>query len=311
MRSGARSRARWACVGVLAFLVAFAGSSASAARDETLTVGGGSLHVVLNGQAGNDDVVVRWVRRSADAVAGYFGHFPVPAVELRIATIPGRRVRHGVTFGGRRPTIRVSVGESATSADLDDDWVLVHELSHLAFPDLTSDDSWAEEGLSTYVEPWARVRAGILDERKAWAGVMEGMPQAHLGRGRGLHGTREWGPTYWGGALFWLTADVLIHERSQGRLGLRDALRGILEKGGDIRAHWPLLRALAAGDEAIGMNVLTELYRRLGEAPGTVDLPDLWRRLGIQKTADGVVYDNKAQHATFRRSIDGSSRAGG
>jgi hypothetical protein len=289
-------------------LVALMGAASLAGADETVTVAGGAIHVTIDGTAPNERAILDWVRQSAQAVAGYFGRFPVPAVELRIRSTSGTQVRHGVTFGGRQPTIRINVGDAADPALLRRDWVLVHEMSHLAFPDLTTDDSWAEEGLSTYAEPWARARAGILTADEVWSGLVAGVARSNLG-GRGLHGTEDWGQTYWGGALFWLLADVQIRERSHLRLGLPDALAGILAKGGDIRAGWPLARALAAGDAAVGMSVLSDLDRQYGEAPGTVDLDALWARLGARlRGRNAVDYDDSAPLASVRRAIDGTAR---
>jgi hypothetical protein len=180
---------------------------------------------------------------------------------------------------------------------------------HLAFPDLTSDDTWAEEGLSTYIEPLGRARIGTISEEKVWADLIEGVPQGvRPVRGRGLHGTDDWGRTYWGGALFWLLADVGIREQSGGRHGLPDALAGILDAGGDIRARWDLRRALAVGDRAVGLKVLTALYDRMAAAPGTADLGDLWRRLGVRREGGRVVYDEQAPLASVRHAIVGAPR---
>ena len=82
------------------------------------------------------------------------------------------------------------------------------------------------------MEPLARVRTGTLSPDKMWADLMDGVPKGlPRGGGRGLHGTRDWGQTYWGGALFWLLADVEIREKSHDRRGLprraaRDPGRG-------------------------------------------------------------------------------------
>ena len=54
------------------------------------------------------------------------------------------------------------IGQHTTQADLDDDWMMTHELVHMAFPSLPDDQHWMEEGLSTYVEPVARVQTGEL-----------------------------------------------------------------------------------------------------------------------------------------------------
>jgi hypothetical protein len=141
-----------------------------------------------------------------------------------------------------------------------------------------------------------------------WADLMDGLPRGvPRSGGKGLHGTRDWGRTYWGGALFWLLADLEIRERSRDRRGLPDALRAILDAGGDIRARWTLSRTLSVADRALGQTTLTDLYSRLGTAPGTVDLADLWRRLGVRRERGRVVSDNEAPLAPARRSIAGSA----
>jgi predicted metalloprotease with PDZ domain len=193
---------------------------------------------------------------------------------------------------------------SPRDADFRSDWVLTHEMLHFAFPDLTTDDSWAEEGLATYVEPLARLRVGTMTEERMWRDLVTNLPrgQPRAGDG-GLHATRAWGRTYGGGALYWFLADVEIHERSGNACGLADALRAILEAGGDIRAEWPLARALETADRALGQTTLQDLYRRLGERPEAVDLEAVWRTLGVRARAGGIVYDDAAPLAGVRRAI--------
>jgi hypothetical protein len=126
------------------------------------------------------------------------------------------------------------------------------------------------------------------------------MPDASAG---GLDGTREWARTYWGGALFWLTADVQIRERTGGRMGLEDALRGVLDAGGSIRVSWPLARALDAADRAIGQPVLRPLHDRMGRGRVPMELPAFLGRLGIASHAGGVTLDDGAPLAWVRRAI--------
>jgi len=85
----------------------------------------------------------------------------------------------------------------------------------------------------------------------------EGLPQSG---DEGLDHTHSWGRTYWGGALFCFLADVKIRQQTQNKKGLQDALRGLLEAGGDMREDWPIEKALEAGDRAVGGNVLIKLY---------------------------------------------------
>ena len=60
------------------------------------------------------------------------------------------------------PFIRLQLGRDVTADELLDDWVLVHEMIHLALPEVGDDHLWLTEGLSTYVEGIARVHVGDL-----------------------------------------------------------------------------------------------------------------------------------------------------
>ena len=210
----------------------------SASQDPArVEVAGGVIEVAIGPAEPSvpREALLRWVQACARAVAGYFGRFPVPRVRLRIVTGGGGRVGGGTTWGGEVPSIRIFAGRGTTPDSLSHDWVLTHELVHLGFPDLDDDYSWAEEGLATYVEPIARARAGLMSEERLWSEAADGLPKGlpEAGDG-GLDGTRSWGRTYWGGALFWLLADVEIHEKTGGRRGLDSALAGILAAGGNI-----------------------------------------------------------------------------
>ena len=105
----------------------------------------------------------------------------------------------------------------------------------MAFPSVSRQHHWIEEGLATYVEPIARAQAGSLRAERVWADMVRDMPQGQPGPGdRGLDHTRNWGRTYWGGAVFCLLADVQFRARTGNRRGLQHALRGILAAGGNI-----------------------------------------------------------------------------
>src|SRR5262249_14455584 len=154
---------------------------------------------------------------------------------------------------------------------------------------------WIEEGIATYVEPLARVRAGTLAPGKVWSDMVRDMPQGLPEPGdRGLDNTHTWGRTYWGGALFCLLADVEIRKRTGNGKGLEDALRAINHAGGTIEADWPLEHALQIGDQAIGSGVMRELYQKMATAPMPVDLPALWKQLGVERRGDSAVFDDKA-----------------
>ena len=81
-------------------------------------------------------LVREWVQSCAHAVTVYYGTFPVDRVLIRIRLFEGRGVRSGQTFGYDGAFIKIAVGRSSTPADFADDWMMTHEMIHLAFPSM-------------------------------------------------------------------------------------------------------------------------------------------------------------------------------
>jgi hypothetical protein len=258
-----------------------------------------------------DGEIRTWVRRAADIVSHYYGRFPAKRATVRILADPGDGVHGGKTFANPDGFIRVQVGKDVTPAQLLSDWVLVHEMTHLALPDTGEEHAWLSEGLATYVEGIARVQAGNRSESDVWAEELRqmsrGMPAAD---DQGLDHTHTWGRTYWGGAMFCLLADVDIRRRTQLRLGLQDALRAVLAASGGLAADWPISRVLASGDAAVGTHTLEDLYAQMKDAPMSPDLAALWRQLGVS-SRDGVIQlDEHAPLADVRRAIMRGNQSG-
>lgn len=280
----------------------------------TLFVGGSRIDVIF--ESGYTrlpaDEVLRWVQMAAESVRGYYGRFPVAHVSVHIREFHGAGVRSGMTFGAENGgRINVRVGSQTTAKQFADDWMLTHEMIHLAFPQMADEHHWIEEGISTYVEPIARIRAGHLTPEQMWADVMRDMPQGLPEAGdRGLDHTHTWGRTYWGGAMFCLLADVGIRRETKNAKGLEDALRGILEAGGDIRRSWELMETLRVGDRATGTHVLENLYEEMKDKPVPVDLNALWNDLGVRLAGNMVRFDDGARWAAIRRGITGAARKG-
>ena len=252
----------------------------------------------------SDDELGSWTTDAARAITTYFGRFPMPEALVLLVPARGRWIGEGKTLSGGGGAIFVRVGERAPVKALQRDWVLVHEMTHLAFPSVAREHHWAEEGLATYVEPFARARAGTESIENAWLGLVEGLPNGLPASGdRGLDRTPTWGRTYWGGALFYLLADVEIRKRTGNAKGLEHALRGILAEGGNNAQRWKLEDAFAAGDRATGVPVLRELHEAMGTSPHPVDFDALWRELGIVPAQRTIHFDDTAPLAAIRRAI--------
>jgi len=247
--------------------------------------------------------LVDWVTAAARAIEAYYGRFPVAALAILVVTVPGREI-HGTTWGYRGAATRIVLGAELPAAALRDDWVLVHEMVHVATPRLDRTHDWLTEGLATYVEPLARVLAGQLAAPRIWSDMLRGMPNGMPQAGdQGLDQTHTWGRTYWGGALFCLQADLEIRRRTGNRRGLRDALRAIVAAGGSNESEWPIAKLLAVGDQATGVAVLDEFYRRDRATPTVPDLDALWRRLGVAARDGTIVFDDAAPDAALRRAL--------
>lgn len=254
--------------------------------------------------AHGDDDVMAWVERCERAIVGYYGTFPMREALLVFIAGRGRAVGLGKTLGGGGGAVFLRLGELATAKTLANDWVLTHELVHLTFPTLPREHHWAEEGVATYVEPFARARIGAISVEEAWKGLVEGAPHGLPANGdRGLDRTPTWGRTYWGGALFYLLADVGYRARTNNAKGLEHALRGINAAGGNNAVRWSAARTFAAGDQAVGASVMTELYEAWKDRPVSVDLPKLWQELGVVYANGAITFDDRAPRAAIRKAI--------
>jgi len=250
------------------------------------------------------DKVLNWVRASAKAVAIYYGRFPVKSLRLLLVPVDGPRVRGGTTWGYRGAAIRVLIGRDSNEDALRRDWVMVHEMVHTALPDMEERYNWLSEGLAVYVEPIARVQAGDLSVQEIWLAMMRDMPKGLPQAGdEGLDNTDTWGRRYWGGAMFCLMADVEIRKATGNRLGLQDAMRGVLAAGGSHEVNWSIERILSAADKAVGVDVLTRLHNELGRKPVAPDLDQLWRDLGLRLKDGSLDFDKAAPLAAIREAI--------
>lgn len=250
----------------------------------------------------------RWVQNAADAIVAYYGRFPVPHLRIQIEPSGGNGIRGGKTFGRGGGLIVVHVGSQTPGIELASDWMMTHEMVHLTFPSMADEHHWIEEGIATYVEPIGRIQAGQMDPAEMWRDLVRDMPKGEPRAGdKGLDHTHTWGRTYWGGALYCLRADVEIRRQTQNAKGLQDALRGILDAGGDIREDWELRKALETGDRTTGTHVLMNLYEEMKDKPVEVELDSLWKQLGVKAENGKVTLVDDAPLAGVRRAITARS----
>ncbi len=289
---------------VLALVAIYSAAAPAHPADERLDVSGGAIDLQVTPgkwKVSHADLMA-WVQSGAKGVSTYYGRFPVKHLTLTIDTKGEGNGIHGITFDGR--LINMGIGPKTTVADLHDDWVLTHEMFHLAFPDMGQDHLWMNEGLSTYLEPVAQARIGILSQEEYWKELVEGLPNGLPEAGdRGLDRTHTWGRTYWGGSLFWFLADLNIRGQTQNHKSLDDAMRAVLDAGGDGSAEWPVEKVARLCDQATKTQAVSELYAEMATAPITPDLKEIWHRLGVRYKDGSVTFDDAAPSAGIRRAM--------
>jgi hypothetical protein len=250
-----------------------------------------------------------WVERSARIVADYYARFPAPLVVLHIRAGPGGGVSGGRTTNESGLVIQVNVGRDATSSELAADWVLVHEMVHLALPEIGRRHNWLAEGLATYVEGIARAQFGNRAVSDVWAEYRHSMPLGLPRDGEGgMDQTPTWARTYWGGALYCLQADVGLREHTGNRAGLQTALRAILRETGGYGAERDIDDVLRIGDAATGTRVLQDLYAGTKATAVAPNLDLLWSRLGVPDDPKSEPFDDHAPLAAIRLAITAGQR---
>jgi hypothetical protein len=245
------------------------------------------------------------IQRAANAVAVYYGRFPVSRARVLVIPVANEDgVLQGTTWGsvhGAPAFTRLRIGQHTTKEELASDWIMTHELVHMALTSLPDDEEWLEEGIATYVEPIARVQSGELAAEKVWGDMVSGMPNGEpRANDRGMNRTHTWGRTYWGGAMFCLLADVEIRKQTKNQKGLQDALRAIVAAGGTIDTDWPVDRVLREGDRVTGTRVLEEMYAKWSREPVKVDLDNLWKQLGVSESNGQIRINSVAPLADVR-----------
>ena len=121
----------------------------------------------------------------------------------------------------------------------------------------------------------------------------------HIGRAGGHFADFRFGKLH--------LADLEIRKQTHNQKGLQDALRGILDSGGDMREDWELTKALEIGDRSIGVNVLLPLYQRMkdksDDKSDSMKLDSIWSQLGISSENGTVKFIDDAPLAAIRKSI--------
>jgi hypothetical protein len=259
---------------------------------ETLSAGQGQLRAVLIGkEIGLGGEARRtWIREAIADVDNYLRGYPVRPLVI-VLSDGGDEVSAGFSLGNGGSSVLVGLGHHITQSELDTDWIMTHELLHTAMPSLASRHNWMEEGYATYAEPIARVKRSRLSKERLfnewYSALWQGQPFPWDG---GLDGTQSWGRLYWGGAGFWLAAELSVYRETKGTRTLSDCFAAVAHGSAGIADRWSVERFLSVCDKGLGANVVRPLYERLSATPVTLPLTEYFASLGVKKKEGGVEF---------------------
>lgn len=279
---------------------------------ERIEVGAAVLDVaVLEGlTAQTRSHVAPWLGAAARMAAQPFGRFP--RERGAIVVVPaasGDPVRFGMVARGGGASLLLLVSPDAARDALVSDWVAVHEFCHLAHPFVVREDAWLSEGLATYYQEVARVRAGVLPEAEAWRRIYDGAQLGDTARGSlaeesaRMFVERSFPMVYWAGAAFALLADVELRRRTLGKRSLDDVMAELAACCSHDTHPVPAREVIARMDRIAGVPVFGELMQRWVLGQELPELAALYDQLGLLRGTDGVRIAKRAKDAWIRSAI--------
>jgi len=251
----------------------------------------------------------RWLSAGVDMLAALEGGFP--AQRLAAIIVPAGDHADPVPFGmvarGGGGSLLLLVSASANERALLTDWVLPHELSHLLLPFIEREQAWLSEGLASYYQELLRARAGLQSERAALARLARYMREAARSEASAsvveesarMQLTHAYRKVYWGGAAFWLHADVRLRHASQGHASL-DSLLAALRARGALQRVWTARALLSELDSLAGSTLFTDA-RNEAAAVSFPPFERTFELLGVR--GQPIELDDAAPAAEVRRSL--------
>jgi hypothetical protein len=284
----------------------------------SVAVADGTLRVAILGDvdAAERSKLEAWIARAGHAPETAYGKFPLADASILIAPIRDRSAR-AVVFGestrGQGHTLTLLLDPTRSAADLDADWVAVHELSHTFHPYLDDRGSWLAEGLATYYQNVLRARAGLLSPAQAWEQLDAGFERGRSSTGAhedtldavasAIDRRPEFGRIYWSGTAFWLETDLALRRASNDTLGVDEALRRFDACCLPDQHGWTPEDFVAKLDALIGSEVFRRNFTTYSKRTDFPDLKATYAALGIARVGDALHYDDAAPAAGVRRAI--------
>lgn len=294
--------------------------------EERIELPGGVLRLtILHGADAEQRTKLRdWLAHVSRAVLSAYGRLPLADVQVlmipvgqlglasrAVAAVAPHAVHFGQSIRGQGNALELLVDPRRSAAEFDDDWVAVHELSHLMHPYLGDRGSWLAEGLATYYQNILRARAGLLTPAQAWDRLQEGFSRGEAQQGAGtleqaaadMHRSHAFQRIYWSGAAYWLTVDRDLRHASGGKLSMELALSRFRDCCLPSYRQWQPEDFVAKLDALLGVQTFSQRYREFSTMQQFPDWKKLYTELGIRIDGKRLTFDAAAVDAAAREAI--------
>jgi len=283
--------------------------------EERIVLPGGMLRLAIlrDGDAAEHAKLRAWLDRVAKASLSAYGRLPL--AEVQVLMIPVDNDRGAVIFGqsvrGQGNALELLIDPTRPAAEFDDDWMAVHELSHLMHPYLGDRGAWLSEGLATYYQNLLRARAGLLTAVQAWDRLAAGFRRGAKSVGdetleqvaQDMHRSHAFQRVYWAGAAYWLTVDTDLRRASHGAMTLDIALSRFRDCCLPAYRQWQPADFVARLDALTRTGVFSTRYREFAQMRAFPEWAKVYETLGIGSGAERLVFDANAGGAAIREAI--------
>jgi hypothetical protein len=283
--------------------------------EKRIELPGGVLRLAILGGVDptQRDKLEHWFGRVARSVLGAYGRLPLADVQVLMLPVGarGQAVVFGQSVRGQGNALHLLIDPSRPEAEFDEDWMAVHELSHLMHPYLGDRGSWLAEGLATYYQNVLRARGGLLTVAQAWDRLAEGFQRGAAAAGAdtleqtaaNMHRTHAFQRVYWAGASFWLTVDRDLRRTSDGKIGLDTALSRFRDCCLPAYRQWQPEEFVARLDSLAGTTLIASRYREFAAMREFPQWRALYADLGIRDGDGHLTFDAAARDAAIRDAI--------
>lgn len=280
---------------------------------QEIQVAGGRIRLaVLDGNPrAQINTARQWVRHAAGAVASVSGSFPVPEAQMLLVPVAiGSNPIYSpfndeeqadpfpfamITRGGQSAGI-FFIDQRLPVSDFVNDWVAVHELSHMLHPFMGNSGAWLSEGIASYYQQILRARTGILTAPEAWLALHKGflrgldgwsgLTLTEASRQRRKHNTYM--QIYWSGAAIAFIADVELRRRTDGNESLDTALGRFQECCLPADKRWGAREFMQKLDALVDTDIFIDLYEQYAESTEFPDFAPAYEYLGIVAAPESI-----------------------